>query len=225
MQAPFLTDFQRLISPPRFHAFRDGGGDQDAVARYLWNTALSEALYPAFQMLEVGYRNAVHVEIGREAAIADWLLAQPSFLRQRELVAIDQARVGLIKERKTVAEPRMVAQLNFGFWTCLLDSPYDQLWHRIIHRVVPHMPRRGRTRQALSARMHAIRKLRNLAFHHHAIWNHPRLKSVHAEAVEMLRWPGLSLEPAVRLLDRFPDLLNKGWTPYSQPAGNLIAAP
>lgn len=173
MQGSFLTDFQRLVSPPRYHAFRDGGTDAEALARYLWNTALCESLYPVFQILEVGFRNAVHTEIGNETGVPHWLSHTPHFVQARELSVIDQARLGLQKERKPVDEARLVAKLSFGFWTCLLDSPYDQTWHRIIRQVVPLMPRRQRTRQNLSSHLHSVRKLRNLTFHHHAIWHHP----------------------------------------------------
>jgi hypothetical protein len=166
MQAQFLSDFQRLVSFPRYDAFRDGGTDVEALARYLWNTALCESLYPVFQILEVGFRNAVHSEIGIECGEPDWLLYPPKFLQLREVDAISQAITGLRKEQKPVDEPRMVAKLNFGFWTCLLDKPYDQLWHKMIRQVVPLMPRRIRTRQSLSSHLHSIRKLRNLAFHH-----------------------------------------------------------
>lgn len=223
MQATFLTDFQRLISQTRYHAFRDGGDDCDAVARYLWNTALCEALYPVFQTLEVGFRNAVHLEIGMEKSSSDWLLSRPPYLRQRELDVIDQARLGLAKEHKPCDEARMVAKLSFGFWTCLLDKPYDQLWHRIIRQVVPSMPRSMRTRHALSSHMHAVRKLRNLVFHHHAIWHHPKLAEVHGQATEVIDWLGVSLGPTNTILDRFPSVLNKGPAAFGDDARTLLA--
>lgn len=222
MQAQFLSDFQRLVSFPRYDAFRDGGTDVEALARYLWNTALCESLYPVFQILEVGFRNAVHSEIGIECGEPDWLLYPPKFLQLREVDAISQAITGLRKEQKPVDEPRMVAKLNFGFWTCLLDKPYDQLWHKIIRQVVPLMPRRIRTRQSLSSHLHSIRKLRNLAFHHHAIWHHPRLELVHQNSLEVIQWLSISLGSVNAVLDRFPAVLNGGSDAFIDAATTLI---
>lgn len=222
MQAQFLSDFQRLVSIPRYDAFRNGGNDVEALARYLWNTALCESLYPAFQILEVGFRNAVHSEIGIECGEPEWLLNPPQFLQLRELDAISQAITGLRKEQKPVDEPRMVAKLNFGFWTCLLDKPYDQLWHKIIRQVVPLMPRRIRTRQSLSSHLHSIRKLRNLAFHHHAIWHHPHLKLVHQNSLEVIQWLSISLGSVNAVLDRFPTVLDEGADAFIDAASTLI---
>ena len=225
MQAAFLTDFQRLVSPPRFHAFRDGGTDVEAISRYLWNTALCESLYPVFQILEVGFRNAVHTEIGNETGVRLWLLNPPYFVQSRELDAIEQARIGLRREHKPVDEPRLVAKLSFGFWTCLLDAPYDQLWHRIIRQVVPQMPRRVRTRQNLSSHLHSVRKLRNLAFHHHAVWHHPHLRQVHQHSLDVIHWLGVSLGPVNAVLDRFPSVLDEGADAFVGAATALIQAP
>lgn len=223
MQSPFLTDFQRLVSPPRYHAFRDGGTDAEALARYLWNTALCESLYPVFQILEVGFRNSVHTEIGNEAGISQWLLNPPLFIQPREVEAIEQARQGLRKEHKPVDEARLVAKLSFGFWTCLLDKPYDQVWHRIIRQVVPLMPRRQRTRQNLSSHLHSVRKLRNLTFHHHAIWHHPGLLNIHRQSVEVIEWFGVSLGPVNGILDRFPDVLAAGPEAFRSAATSLLS--
>lgn len=225
MQGVFLADFQRLVSKPRYHAFRDGGTDAEALARYLWNTALCESLYPVFQILEVGFRNSLHVELGADFGRPEWLLNPPEYLQAREFDAIQQAKHSLWKEHKPVDEPRLVAKLSFGFWTCLLDKPYDQLWHRVIRRVVPRMPRRHRTRQNLSSHLHSVRKLRNLAFHHHAIWNHPHLSEVHQRCTEVIDWLGVSLEPVSSVLDRFPTIHRGGPEAFIAAADSLLNPP
>lgn len=102
MQAAFPTDFQRLVSPSRFDAFRDGVTDVDALARCIWNTALCGSLYPVFQILEVGFRNAVHTEIGSESGVRQWLMNPPHVIQSRGLDTIEQARAGLRRERKPV---------------------------------------------------------------------------------------------------------------------------
>ena len=60
----FFQNTVRTISRPRFDQYRaPGASDMDALSCYLWNIALAEALYPPLQILEVAFRNVLHLEI------------------------------------------------------------------------------------------------------------------------------------------------------------------
>lgn len=49
------------LSPERLSPYAHDGVDQEvALARYLWNVALSEALYSSLQFCEVSLRNTLH---------------------------------------------------------------------------------------------------------------------------------------------------------------------
>ena len=53
--------FEQLVSRTRLRPYRRATpGHEEAVALYLWNVALSEALYPALSFFEIGFRNALH---------------------------------------------------------------------------------------------------------------------------------------------------------------------
>ena len=54
-----------VLSADRLDVYRQprDADSLDAVARYLWNEALSEALYPTLAALEVGLRNNLHDEL------------------------------------------------------------------------------------------------------------------------------------------------------------------
>ena len=107
-------------------------------------------------------------------------------------------------------EPRLVAEMSFGFWTSLLDSRYETLWHKIIGDVFPHMPRTIRTRGEASRRMNAVRKLRNAAFHHHSIWHWKDLKQQHEEIQTLTGWVCESIAVISKRVDRFPAVFSAG---------------
>ena len=52
---------ESILSPERLDAYRqDGAGPEITLARYLWNMALSEALYSPLQIAEISLRNTLH---------------------------------------------------------------------------------------------------------------------------------------------------------------------
>lgn len=212
MQPEFLKCFKRMVSEPRFNAFRGGNGNPDttAVSRYVWNIALCEALYPAFQILEVSFRNALHVEIAAIVGSADWLTSAPRFLYATELDTITSAKAELQTQGKRPTEPYLVSQLKFGFWTSLLDSRYDKVWHKVIKGVFPGMPRTIRTRGEASSRMNTVRRLRNAALHHHSIWHWNDLEEQHRDCRTLIAWLGESGSVVANSVDRFPEVFKSG---------------
>jgi len=222
MQENFVESFSRAVSRTRFEAFEKGDGARRGLARYLWNLSLCEALYPSFHTLEVGYRNAVHREIGHWTEERQWLVNSPPFLSEKELPRIKAACTSIRKGRKEITEARLVAELGFGFWTSLLDVRYDQLWPKIIAGVFPNIPRRIRTRQDISSMMHPIRRLRNLAFHHHSIWDRDDLASTHQNALDLIGWISAPLAASLGRIDRFSGVQMAQIEPYLEHASQLI---
>jgi len=57
-----LAALRDTISSPRLDACRRLPSDDDLtlLGRYAWNVALSEALYPILQSLEIALRNGIH---------------------------------------------------------------------------------------------------------------------------------------------------------------------
>jgi hypothetical protein len=86
-----------------------------------------------------------------------------------------QMHAAAVQELNTRGNPLtagyLVAALNFGFWTSLVDTRYHRLWPKIIKAVVPAMPNSIRTRGEISKRMNAARQLRNAVSHHRSIWH------------------------------------------------------
>jgi hypothetical protein len=129
----FFKNLERVLSKDRFDSYKQNGKSNDeALKLYVWNTMLCESLYPSFQILEVGIRNAIHLEISKITKEPGWLNNVPAFLYADEQAAIQQAKESLKKRCGNCAEPRLVAEMNFGFWTSLFDSRYETMWHKII---------------------------------------------------------------------------------------------
>lgn len=220
MQPTRLTYWPLLrsaISSERLDAYRRSHNDTDVdvIARYLWNTALSEALYPAIQGLEVALRNGIHNVATDAYATAFWF--DLTIIHQREADKVADAKTALRNQGKPLEAGRIVAELNFGFWTSLFDSRYEQiLWPRLLKSAFPAMPRRIRTRRALSSRLNRLLKLRNRIFHHEPIWYWSDLKQQHADTLETIGWISPALHRTLMLIDRFPEVHGLGSTLYNQ---------
>lgn len=216
MQTVFFSNISQHLSPVRMESYRPAGGgtDEDCLCRYLWNTALAEALYPSLHLLEVSYRNAAHTAIsayaGTALGTADWLLSPRTFLKPIEQDKLAEAKRFLGERGKPLTEDYVVAELSFGFWTNLLDARYDQIWHKIIKQVFPLATNAERNRVDIADRMNRVRFLRNAASHHHSIWHWKDLDQHHAAILLLTGWIS---EPASRMaktLDRFPQVLAAG---------------
>ena len=219
---PFFPKLTRGISAPRFASYAaKGGGEISALERYLWNTALCEALYPTFQILEVSFRNTVHAEIAAFAG-NEWLKTGAPFLAAQERESIAAAQESLTARGRTITEPYLVAELSFGFWTSLLDVRYDKIWHKIIKGVFPDMPRAIRTRSEISPRMNIVRKLRNAAVHHHSIWHWADLAAQHRDAHVLIGWICGASARIASAMDRFPTIHSAGPDGFSTMCKGIV---
>lgn len=71
---PYLSLVEQAISSERLRPYRRSPQEADVAvhARYLWNVALSEALYPPLQALEVALRNGIHAAATGAFGSATW---------------------------------------------------------------------------------------------------------------------------------------------------------
>ena len=184
-----------------------------ALALYEHNQALSEALYIPLQNLEVGLRNRLHVMLTHHFGRA-WfdtgVIRKPAQVR-----AIQEAKDKLKRAGKPADPGRIVAELNFGFWTGFFDTCYDQpLWHRHLRAVFIGAPRgQALTRKLFSGRLEAIRRLRNRVFHHEPILRIRQLAQTHADLQFLLGLLGPDLQGWNARHDRFPTVVAMGVVP------------
>lgn len=219
MQADFADKLKQALSSERLAAYQHRmtqNGDLNLFSHYAWNMALSESLYPALQVLEVALRNTVHHTALAAFKREDWL-DDPHVIHSRDREAVIKAKDNLRRQRKPLEQGRIIAELNFGFWTSLLDSRYEQvLWPRLIKRCFPHMPNRIRTRKILSKRFNRIRHLRNRIFHHEPVWYWQDLAQQHQGILEAIRWIAPALDDLVITVDRFPTTYQQNYRTIEQ---------
>lgn len=192
------------VSQERLEAYRlKGDSDLDLLTRYNWNICASEALYPSLHNLEVAFRNSLHSAISAKYGTANWMWSDPPVSRQEEKDQVAKAEDTLIRHRKRIEPPRMVAELTFGFWTSLLNRRYERvLWPGLLKDVFPFLPARVRRRDFVSARFENIRRLRNRTFHNEPIWRRPLVQD-HAEILEAIGWIDPQLQILTQAYDRF----------------------
>lgn len=228
-QRAYVVGLRQAISDVRLDAYRRPGDadDLDAVARYLWNIALSEALYPTLQALEITLRNSLHLAISKHFRDVMWFDRQPSLLHQLELDKVAAAKRELQQEHKPLEAGRIVAELSFGFWTSLFDRRYERvLWPVLLKPAFPTMPRRIRTRHELSRRLNQVRRLRNRVFHHESIlnWKNPDLQTQHAQIIEVISWMNQTMAVTIGFLDHFTAIYGGGPSAFRTKVEHYLGA-
>lgn len=214
-----LTSLLDTISVERLRPYGVEEDDADlALAKYLWNTALSEALYPLLQTAEVAVRNHIHLLMLRDCGQPDWLTNPENRfqLGHRQLRRIAEAQEQLQKKRKRATPSALMAELSLGFWVSLFDNygPFEQTWRRLLKaRAFPNLTE-GRTRSTISSGLNRIHELRNRVFHHEPIWNNPDLPQVHSELIALLKSGCDTTEGFIRPVDRFRAVHNAGPLAY-----------
>ncbi len=205
----------------------------DVLARYLWNAALCEALYPSLQALEVALRNtvfsagsAVYPFTGtpQPGQVPCWLDA-PGVLHADDARMVDSAKARLAAANKALEPGRLVAELTFGFWTALFDVRYENsriLWPRLFsQKIFADGPRSKRSRKALSPLLNRVRHLRNRVFHHEPIWHWRDLADQHSLAMDMIGWMSPELRRTIEAFDRFNAVRAAGLEPFREIVSRL----
>ena len=101
----------------------DGDGNI-AFSLYEKNTRLSESFYTPIQGFEVLLRNKVHQSISK-AFGDDWLI---SGSMKFEYFHEDSISKTIEKSKTELTTPKLIAELNLGFWTSLFGRKYEELW-------------------------------------------------------------------------------------------------
>lgn len=173
----------------------------ESLRAYYWNKALAASIYPALQCLEITFRNALDIQIQKNRPtgglyhVDDWwfknlanYMGDKKIPRRdrrnpagrviktlREEDQIDKVMKGF--QRKTIPfnASKIMAGLDFGFWTNLLSHSYQDsgsytlLWPNLLPHVFPNAPS-GTTRQQIQDKMDRVREFRNRISHHEPVW-------------------------------------------------------
>lgn len=194
MQAPYpygdhsLEPLRSSVSPARLRrylAFAQGDTAQ-ALRLYMWNTALSEALYGPLQGLEITLRNKIHQRLSAVFG-ACWYDTPGCGMRHAQQEHIDRAKQALGFQRKPLEQDRVVAELSFGFWVGLFGPKYEtHLWRPHLRKLFVNSPAPFLRKRAHAA-LDEVRLLRNRVAHHEPIL-HLRLAEEHRLIVDSIGW-------------------------------------
>lgn len=177
---------------------------------YVKNIKLCESLYPCLHLLEVSLRNHLHQAISNFVKDDQWLQKfsyldeKETYLDEKEKRVVVGAIEKLKNQKKEPETGRVIAELNFGFWTSLFDVRYERVfWQKIIKNIFPTMPQSIRTRKKISTRLNKIRKLRNRVFHYEPIWHWKDIHDQHKEIIDVICWINPKMDYLMKKVDRF----------------------
>jgi hypothetical protein len=133
----------------------------------------------------------------------------------------------LIKEKKLNTEPGLiVAATSFGFWTAFFHRDFEQFWRENprMSKVFPYhpAPKAALFPKKLNTHFTAIReRLRNRVFHHEPIWNATSLLKNYLKVMETIYWLSPEKYRMLSLIDRFPEIYERGAEYYLRKLENI----
>lgn len=167
-----IANLESSHSPERLAPYYAlAGGDKELGFRlYAWNSALSQALYTPLQALEVALRNGIGAKL-QAAYGAQWFELNPGPPLQYPLPDMLLTVRTQLGQRGIIADHgRVVAELNWGFWTGILAKRYEtSLWRphlRLVFQSAAPL-----TRDKIFVPLDDLRRLRNRIAHHEPILN------------------------------------------------------
>jgi hypothetical protein len=199
--------YEKHLSKQRLEPFVDAANPahERTLSRYQANVQICEALYPTLHVVEVVIRNHIASAIAHKKG-TNWLTNAPErWMRGEELKKVQDAMKALAKAGKPVDAGRMIAELNFGFWTSLFDRHYEkqQLWAGSIRSMFSNMVAGTDKIAVIRARLNRVRELRNRVFHYEPIWHWADLERQHQEILETIQWVSKDMHDFVMGMDRF----------------------
>ena len=220
MSPDFYMSVEQAFASERLGAY---SGDQAAsnivLGRYLLNMALCESLYSPLQMCEIALRNSIHSHLSNLFGRADWYDDQGFALTRWAEDEIEKAKSKLIKSAKPLTPGRVVAELQFGFWTSLFEAHYERQTRFLpsaIKAVFPHLPKSLHHRKHRKSDLENIRQLRNRVFHHERILHWADLDAKHALVLEVIKWINPKVHQLALDVDRFTQIRQAGLQPWLQ---------
>ena len=196
------------ISKERFYPYLNCcmGNKNDALSLYQKNIEISQTFYALLSVLEVTLRNKIDNSCKIHFDTDNWLQKKlpPELLRQ-----IIDIEIRLSKSKKEITNSRILAELNFGFWTTLFNRKYAKLFWKPLHRIFPNIPNENKKRTEVSSRLNHIRTFRNRIYHYEPIiWNATVLKYKKDEIFEVISWLDLDTSKWANQFDKFNEVMN-----------------
>jgi hypothetical protein len=217
---------EKAISTSRLSTYRNHytrNNENKLIENYMFNAKISEIFYFLLQNLEVTLRNAIYDSYTHGGFAKNFFYireqnTKKTYNREYHSYAcwkmIGTVKYHLIRDGVVPTDGKIVSELNFGFWTTLLEENHYKtlMWRRIFKHVFPHYPH-GHSVDAdvdtVSIKVNAIRQLRNRIFHYEPIFNRPNLKQDRDNILEVIGWISPEMQRMSEIYDEFNDLIRK----------------
>lgn len=239
-----FNDLLPHISQDRLAAFYKKPADHERIvlARYSYNIALCEALYPLFHILEVTLRNAICRAVSTRVSgtgtvdptthrIDSWLdrdAANTPILHHGQRVLVDDAKAEIVKSSRSLSEGRLIAELKFGFWTALFSHHYGdispsqpRLWPSLFSVALPYLDQSRYRRSDVDDRLRRIRLLRNRVFHHEPVWRR-NIRLDQKDILEVLGWMSREATALAEKQSRVIQVVKGSLEPHEQTVKAMI---
>ncbi|MDR2205389.1 MAG: hypothetical protein LBE36_04460 [Flavobacteriaceae bacterium] len=197
------------LSSSRFNVYLAKTNNHFAKAYQLYkaNIELSEAFYPILSILEISLRNAIHETLKTHFQDEYWF---KNNLPIEFLPFVSEATQKLTAQRKIITADRIIAELNFGFWSRLFNRHYTSLLWKSLRLIFKNTPKHLRQRNTISDALYNVRTLRNRIYHYEPIFgNLQDLENQYKQMMTFLMWLDNGLPKLLIDLDRFNDVLKK----------------
>lgn len=186
------TDFLRTsLSKERWKTYETLSKKSNLSPSELYerNITYSKELYIILAGFEVVVRNAFHLKLKKHFKKDDWLSNFDRFqtTHQRQINNAIKKVSRKYKSNYTIND--IIAELNFGFWAHLLDSPYEQkLWIPCLRHCFPHKFGKP-VRQEIENKLKNILRLRNKIAHLEPIIKQEKqLLQAYQSAYDVISW-------------------------------------
>lgn len=220
MKSKFYESLENSISQSRLSTYkRDGYNELDTLTDYVLNAKISQNFYFLLQNLEVTLRNAIYSSYKKHYFKQDffYLHETNSFERYKSKKEIHSRECwkmlcGVkykLRHSTYLTDGKIIAELNFGFWTELLtstDSKYINMWRTIFSDVFPNYQIQSsidQDKNLIAVKINDIRNFRNRIFHYEPIYHQNNLQDKHTEIFEILGWLNNDMKVLNELFDEF----------------------
>lgn len=122
----------KTISNERFSSYLKRYPDDLKKSFFLYqsNIEISQAFYSSLSILEISLRNGINKSFIKYFSNKSW---HKENLPKELSKQIKETEAKLIQSRKNPTIDRVIAELNFGFWTMLFNRKYAKyIWKPII---------------------------------------------------------------------------------------------
>lgn len=172
------SEFERIMSKPRMNRYfaATDGDTRKAMTLYRWNLHLSQEMFTIISCFEVALRNAIDRHYSTEHS-NEWIrdsVERGGFFQVKKcrntakIIRIVISRLG-----NDYTHPKMVAEMDFGFWRFLFATPQYSAAGKTLLNIFPAKPKSTSQVQYnhkyVFRELQKVNNIRNRIAHHEAI--------------------------------------------------------